>query len=314
MPLLAEYVLTPEILTYSFFSGSELADELLCQIKEVITTQAVVRDLRDGEWSSSLNNPDRQLSPRAKELLKKLRKQYRLCKSQPTLPETPNTELGWCSEALLSNCNKALHGVITTQSVAEIHKTNSLVASINKLRAAKWWNPVDSSSVRICRNIGAFKNELGLVLENANLIMFVDGNLDPSCNNYSDFVYLIEMIAKRNFLPKVEIHRQVFSGSSKNRTDRSIVEWEERFRSSLDRVIAGSGLAVEVFVWDRVHDRYLISNLIGISVPYGFDVNHYDPDEITTWTRIAKRDIESIQREYDPASYMHKLNGKFTII
>jgi hypothetical protein len=59
---------------------------------------------------------------------------------------------------------------------------------------------------------------------------------------------------------------------------------------------AGAGLSV----WDEVHDRYLITDLVGISLPYGFGTTKA-PNAQTTWTRLGRDDRDSVQREFDPS-------------
>jgi hypothetical protein len=67
-----------------------------------------------------------------------------------------------------------------------------------------------------------------------------------------------------------------------------------------------------VFVWDDFHDRYLISNLMGISLPNGFDTTR-DPNSVTTWTRLGRNERDDIQQEFDEASGHHALRARFTI-
>ena len=47
--------------------------------------------------------------------------------------------------------------------------------------------------------------------------------------------------------------------------------FQRRFRNGLGEVLRAAGLSAVVFIWDDFHDRYLISNLVGISLPNGFD-------------------------------------------
>lgn len=69
---------------------------------------------------------------------------------------------------------------------------------------------------------------------------------------------------------------------------------------------------MEVFVWDHFHDRYLISNLIGVSLPNGFDATS-NVNEKTTWTRLGRDERDDVQREFDPAVGRHRLHGRFSI-
>ena len=87
--------------------------------------------------------------------------------------------------------------------------------------------------------------------------------------------------------------------------------FEHRFRSALVGPLRTAGLQAEVFVWDRFHDRFLISNLIGISLPNGFDTGGRYPS--TRWTRLGRPDRDDIQREFDPSSNRHTLHGRFSI-
>ena len=36
--------------------------------------------------------------------------------------------------------------------------------------------------------------------------------------------------------------------------------------------LGGLGLSAELFIWDSVHDRYLISDIVGVMLPNGFDI------------------------------------------
>lgn len=69
---------------------------------------------------------------------------------------------------------------------------------------------------------------------------------------------------------------------------------------SLQTVARSAGISVEVFLWDDIHDRYLITDLIGICLPYGFGTTKA-PSAQTTWTRLGREDRDSVQRDFDPA-------------
>ena len=88
--------------------------------------------------------------------------------------------------------------------------------------------------------------------------------------------------------------------------------FERRFRDGLSGLLRAADLKAEVFVWDDFHDRYLISNLVGISLPNGFDTNR-NPNSATSWTRLSRTDSDDVLREFDPVSRRHTLRASFTI-
>jgi hypothetical protein len=76
--------------------------------------------------------------------------------------------------------------------------------------------------------------------------------------------------------------------------------------------LASAGIQVEIFIWDDHHDRYLITDLIGIGMENGFDTTT-DPNAITTWMRLSRATRDDIQREFDPACVRHALRHRFSV-
>ena len=99
--------------------------------------------------------------------------------------------------------------------------------------------------------------------------------------------------------PLIEIHRVWDSGSGHDRTIYTKDELHRRF-ASLNEQLINAGLTVKIYVWPDFHDRYLITDVMGLSIPYGFDISTAQ-DETTTWTRLSRRDRDAIQLEFDPA-------------
>lgn len=71
-------------------------------------------------------------------------------------------------------------------------------------------------------------------------------------------------------------------------------------------------MTFQVFLWDDLHDRYLISDLLGINLPYGFDTTT-DSTSVTTWSRLGRVERDDVQREFDRASNRHTLRHAFTV-
>ena len=67
-----------------------------------------------------------------------------------------------------------------------------------------------------------------------------------------------------------------------------------------------------VFIWDDFHDRYLISDLVGILMANGLDTDNA-PGVVTAWARLERDNRDDVQREFDPSAGRHKLQHRFTI-
>ena len=312
MPLLADYALTPDVFDTTSYSSDEICRLHLQSIREVLLTEGLVRDLRKGEWRSLFAGGARAWHQRGKELVKKLATQGRLIEYEAVREAPPAEDREWCEEALGSHARDPMAGgVIVTPSVKAEYSREPLVASIDGLSKASWWAG-RSPSVRLVRSLAAYRQNLDPILRCANSLIFVDPHLDPGRHQYREFVDLLVHAGNRRPAPLIEIHRVCYEGSGSSRQILNVAELERGFRQTLAAPLAAAGLQVTVFVWDDFHDRYLITNLMGISLPNGFDTTR-DPKSVTTWTRLGRNEQDDIQREFEEVSRRHALRGRFAI-
>jgi hypothetical protein len=174
-----------------------------------------------------------------------------------------------------------LAGIVATEPIAAPHAATPIVSSITKLATASWWMS-RGPSIRLERTLGDYQTALELVLRHANSLIFIDPYIDPTnAHQYGDLMRLLEALVHRPIKPLVEL----------------VVA---ALQPDLLRVAKGAGISLDVFLWDEIHDRYLITDLIGISLPYGFGTTRA-PNSFTTWARLGRADRDSVQRDFDPA-------------
>ncbi len=315
--MLAEYAITPEVFSASAYTTPEASRHYLSALKEGIRSRGLVRNLHSGAWLRFVEaNRDRWDMSRIKELLKVIMRD-RLCDSPACSESVPSTPVQWCQEALESHAVSPLHGIIADQPTADLYQGENLIAPATQLTEKTWWLG-GKNSVELKRSTEAYSKELGPTLRHSKSIMFIDPHLDPTRDNYADFVELIKACGTRTPGPKIElhgkieIHRVCYSGSGKDRiVTTTHAEWEDRFKSRLGQTVRQMGLKVQVFLWDDFHDRYLISNLIGILIPNGFDTE--SNPSTTRWARLDPGHRDSVEKEFDPAFERHRLLHRFAI-
>ena len=312
MPLLAEYAITPDVFDVASYTSDEVCRLCLEMIREPMLTEGLVRDLRNGEWRGLFTNDARAWHRRGKELVKKLATQGRLLRFPPALPNPPHNDYGWCAEALATHNDRAFTGgVIVTEPVKDSCPGESLVARIDRIGNARWWAD-RGSSVTLTRTLADYRQHLDPVLRCSNSFLFIDPYLDPAKRQYREIGTLLTLAGGRTPAPRIEIHRVCYEGSGQGRQSKDVDYFKPRFHSELAGPLRAAGLQAEIFIWDSFHDRYLISNLIGISLPNGFDTTR-DPNAVTRWTRLGRKDRDDVQREFDVAAGRHKLQCQFTI-
>lgn len=311
MPLLYEYAITPDVFDSSSYSHEDLGTARMEYLKDVFLEEALLRNLRMGEWLSLFRDAARPWHRRGLEILKKMAKQNRFRAATPALPYSPQNDADWCREAVASHAVDPLSGIIATSPVIEEVENSPILGRIDRLGGAPCWAR-RSPSVRLTRQHSDYETQLRLVMNCAKSIMFVDPHLDPSQPRYDGVLPLMGLARDRQTKPLIEIHRVVYVGSGRSRNIVQPEEWERRFREAWAHGLSVAGLKVEVFIWDDHHDRYLITDIIGIQMGNGFDTSA-DPKHITTWNRLGREARDDIQREFDPAANRHRLQHRFII-
>jgi len=308
--MLAELALVPDIFDASNYEGPEACDSSIRALRVPLFELALVRDLRDGGWSQFVRDSYGRLHPRTKEILKKLVKSRRLLLGQGALPDTPTDGLGWCREALASHEQTSLTAVVATKPICDAVKQRELVIPIDSLSDEEWRARL-AASRRLGRTTADYLAVLRLVLAHANSLQFIDPYLDPTKFNYREFPELL-VAARRDPPPRIEIHRACKDTLQGSQRILQGAQWEEFFRTGLEPTLRSLGLQAEVFIWDEFHDRFLITDLIGIEVPNGFDVANLS-DNLTTWSRVGPSTADSIRREFEPGVSSHRCHHRFMI-
>lgn len=236
---------------------------------------------------------------RGKELLKKLATQKRLVSARSARATDPTNDAEWCDEALASHRKQRLAGVFATDATAAPHIGTPVISSVSNLTSAGWWT-TRSPSVRLGRTRADYETALDLVIRCANSLILIAPHMDPTdTHQYGDLVRILEKRRHRSDKPLVELHRAAWYGGGSDKRAR-VREIVEALTPRLSASAKLAGISFDVFLWDEIHDRYLISDLIGISLPYGFATTSA-PNATTTWTRLGRVDRDSIQRDFDPA-------------
>jgi hypothetical protein len=311
--MLKEYALIPDVFDETCYSTAGICPIQLNNIRDLVLHEGIVSNLRNGEWRRYLTRQNNRFHRAGQELIKAIGKESRLVKRPPCLTTAPEVDRDWASEAVASHDQQALDGVLVSHRHAAEFGAKPIVGCIESLHKCDWWN-ARSPSVRLARSIEEYLRVLSLVLHNANSLMFIDPHLDVARHNYQEFQRLIAACARDNpnLNPLIEIHRVCYIGSGQQRRIIANEEWQESFTRILRPLVQQYALRIEVFIWDDFHDRYLISNLIGISLPNGFDTTT-NPTDVTTWTRLGPKEKDDVQREFDPAAARHQLIYRFAV-
>jgi hypothetical protein len=297
--MIDEYVVVPDVFDAASYANATAIDMCMDILKEPLLMEgALVADLGSGGWSRFCAQPSQQLHRRCREIVRKLALKNRL-RPHPLAGNTmPVTADDWCREGLAAMRGESFTGIIAGDATKKAFDAPQ-IASIEKLTSADWYRQ-RTRSVTIDRKTNQYLQVLDKLLKHARSLMFIDPYLDPSASNYREFYKLLLPLVGRDCQPKIELHRTCFDGAGRDRYFPSQDEWAGRF-SKLKEGLGGTGLKIEIYLWENFHDRHLITDLVGILIGAGFDITGQANDP-STWARLDELDKEGIQRRFDPAS------------
>ena len=155
-------------------------------LRQLVYEDAIVRDLREGEWSKFIKERKNYYYRRAGELVRKLDNKGRLRKFRQIGTHTPTSDQAWDEEAFGGHKIEPLDGIICASSTSLAIKDQSIIVDISKLSRSNLWKEKRQKSIRLDRQIGSYKSHLETILKNSKSVMFIDPYLDPSEINYSD--------------------------------------------------------------------------------------------------------------------------------
>ena len=296
--LLNEYAITPDVFDDDCCI-EKAAHRAYFQIfqNHLFYEPALVRDLCNGGWDRYVFKHFGEVSIKTKELIKKLKTQNRLRKAITAKIESPVNYFEWWKEANHSNELEPLTGIITSAELArKVKKKKAKSISIEKLGTAQWWKNNDPE-IEVVRNINEYLKHLKIILAHAKSIIFIDPYLDPRQNHYKPFEKILLSIRRSSDPPLIQIHRKYLDVYARNEEDRKF-KWEDIFRKAYSDLLRKAGLSIEVVIWGNFHDRYLLTDFIGIGLGKGFDTDN----TITSWSRTGRGRLDTLFKYYNPDS------------
>lgn len=307
MALLNEYALTPDIFDITSYPHKSVCDVYIKELINIFREDGLARNLRRNQFNRLLKQEEDCFHPRMKNFLTKtLRGRCR--DAEPNLDHEPATDVEWFDEAYASHAKEPLSKILVGPRIFDSIARKEQTARIEKIFDHDFKSS-RSNTIRLPRTIQAYKQQLRLILKYSNSIIFIDPHLDPLQKRYQGVEELLRIASTQEVKPMIQIHRVSYTGSGQQRQLHNIDYWTDVFSKRYTKL----PMDIDIFLWSDFHDRYLLSDLIAISMSNGFDTSN-DHQAIATWTRMDyATEKDNIYREFDPKSKRRKLNGKFTV-
>lgn len=314
--MLHEITITPDVFLPDGYNPPQLCEACTEGLHMALLEWCLVRDLRSGGWKRLLRERMNEMPFRTRALWKNLMRSGRVQSFASVLPTDPTDDLQWCAEALECHRVTPCMGILASATTKRSFQQDSIVTSIESRSSATWWQNLQAGHPEgptTQRKLADYQSRLLPLLRAARSLMFIDPHLDPTKTNYANFLDMIRPALTRSApKPKIEIHRCCSEGSGRDARVIDGREWERRFKERWQTMLSSTGSQIEVFIWSDFHDRHLITDLLGIHLGNGFDTSN-DVNKRVTWSRLASKDRDEVQRHFDGSANGSKMIHRFTV-
>ena len=212
------------------------------------------------------------------ELLNTLHDRQRFVR-HPRSTKEPTTAEAWLGLALLAHKHEAFHGIIVGQSLAEKYwlEDGHLLELGEVLDSAKWQER--STTLTVMQDEACYREALTPVLRYAKAVDLVDPYFSAGRRKGGAFVRLCaELLGqRRGGRVRGRVHIHASTGQFNIRRPNTISDWFDEWQELLEPLHKQYGHKFRVFLWEkpaegqRFHDRFILTDQCGISVPAGFD-------------------------------------------
>jgi hypothetical protein len=311
MNLLHDLAITPEVFGSAGHSTKERSDDCLLQLEPILLKEAVIRNISGGRWQKYLQENLAFCSLAGQKLIKAMAP--RLRSFEVVTYDDPQSTDEWCWEALAGHQREALDGILVGHDSALRNGGDGLVCAAERVHEASWWQK-RACSVTLRRCTHDYIKELERLLRFAKSAAFIDPYRDPTIERYADFHKLLGVCRRRETTLWVSIHRCCYRGTGSESHTLTECEARQIFKPLAEKLNhPDMRVRVEVFIWEDFHDRFLITDLLGLSVPYGFDIDTGREERPTRWTKLSREDSDGVLREFEEKNPLHGFKFKFVL-
>jgi hypothetical protein len=230
----------------------------------------------------------------------------------------PSADSEWLELALESHRRLPFHGIILSKALlAECGHNNAALTELSAaLDSPQWQSRRRSLTLTKCD--ADYRVALAPMLRHARTLALVDPYM--SCHNsrfFNTVKICIDLLGQRGYavLP-ARIHIHAGNPQDDHYHHESVVDrlnaWEQCLRSLID---AQHPHRFKVSLWgshpgsETLHDRYVLTDQCGISVPAGLDCRTYSTPNSTTWSLLDEEDRRRRLEDVDPTASPFRLLG-----
>jgi len=327
--VLYEFALTPELFDSSIAHTDGSASVILLELLRGIAENGLVANLHKDRWLRHV--AERRaitLSPALRDkvsaCLSVLHDRHRLVRHPKCTAGDPSADTDWLNLALEAHRQISLHAIILSeQLMVECgQECEALVDFFGSLDSAHWISS-RRRTLQMIKSEAGYRASLAPILRYARSLILIDPNICTEnqvlTRDKERFFKTIEicsdLLGRRGherLNGRIHIHAELRKQKPEGQTLNNYLDaWEQKLRP----LIAAEGHRFRVFLWESLpgsesmHDRFILTDQCGISVPGGLDCRTRSHANSTDWNLLDEDIRQRRWCEYDPSVSPFRLLG-----
>jgi hypothetical protein len=320
--VLYEFAMTPDLFDASIINTDRGASTILVELLRGIAENGLLANLNGDQWLRHvIEERTKTLSPALRDkvlkLISVLNDRHRLVRHPRCMAISPGTDKEWLKLVFISHDRIPFNAIILSQSLIDRcgRGCDALVEFFGSLDSAQWESR-RKRTLSLTRTAAAYRTALTPILRHARSLALIDPYLNTQQSRYFDTVTICSnMLGKTGndrIKGRIDIHAEAKNQDPFNRTVADpLAAWEQKLRP----LITTDGHRFRVFLWEShpdsesMHDRFILTDKCGISVPGGLDCRTHSHPNRTDWSFLDE-DVRQLHwSEYDPAVSPFNLMG-----
>ena len=301
--MLYEFGITPDTFDAPNYRTHRQNEVSIVQLLRGIIENGLIADLHKGKWladvfDSRLSSLSPALRDQIKSCLTILNDRNRLVR-HPKYPTNPADDIDWFNLLLESDNNVSFYEIITGDDffLQNSFSDSRFTILADILNSGLWL--ARRRTLDLERTEAKYREIFTNVLRHAKTLDIVDPYINPVDERWTKPISILsDLMGKRHgsrLVGRIRIHTnedQISNSDINLSPDFHIARW----RTFLEKLNARDNHGFEVIYWrvktggEPFHDRHIITNQCGISVPNGLDLpNRVNPG--TTDISLLDEDV-----------------------
>jgi hypothetical protein len=326
--VLYEFAMPPDVFATTVVDGDPTLGVVLVQLLKGMCDNGLIANLHRDRWTRHvIEHRLTRLSPALRDkvvaCLNTLHDRHRLVRHPRRMQGDPTADGEWLELALESHRRIPFHSIILSKALlSECGDSNIVLTELTAaLDSPQWQSRRRSFTLTKCDL--DYRAALAPILRHARTLTLIDPYMSCRDSRFFNTVKIcIDLLGQRGHavLP-ARMHIHAGNPQHNYYHPESVVDRlsarEQWLRPLTDTQHPHH---FKVFLWEArpgsetFHDRYILTDQCGISVPAGLDCRADSTPNSTTWSLLDEEDRVRRLQDFDPATSSFRLLGEKEVL